>query len=533
MALAGGVNVILSPSADIYFSRLAAMARGPEMRPFDAAADGYLRAEGCGIVLLKRLEDAMHDTDHVLAVIHGSAVNQDGRSAGLTAPNGQAQEAVLRATLADAGVDATDVAYAEAHGSATRLGDPIEAGALGAVYGQAPDRSAPLLVGSVKANIGHLESAAGIAGLIKVVNIMQRGEVPPQIGFTRPNEIIDMQALGIEVAPTARRFGAEVPLAGVSSFGFSGTNAHMLIGPPPDRNILNPSTDRPLVLPLSARSPASLKALKKETAARLKAGVPAGPLCRGMGQRREHARHRLCVAGSDAGALVSALERGRHEEKPNHAVRGPVFVFSGHGSQWAGMGAVLAAYPAADKRLDEIDAALSTMVPWTVRETMDRPETVPAPTTVTSQVGIFAAQLALDALFRNWGIAPAAVIGHSMGEVAAACCTGAIPLSEAVHLIVTRSRILAKAEGTGLMALVETPAEDVEARIRRTSRGVRHRGSQRSCNDSAQWGCGCDYGISRGLHGRGSFCPDREHGGSAGACAADRASRRRTGERPR
>jgi len=480
LCLAGGVNVALSPAVGIYFSQLGAVSRSPECRPFDEGADGYVRGEGCAFIVLKRLSDAQRDGDRILAVIRGSAVNSDGRSAGLTAPNMAAQEALIRDAVDDAGVDPCEVAFAEAHGTGTRLGDPIEARALGRVYGAAPGRAAPLWLGAVKANIGHLESAAGIAGLVKAVRALQCARIPPQANFTRANRMIDMAALGLEVPVAPIVWPKERPLAAVSSFGFSGTNAHIILAPAPPvrsrrarRRSATASAQR-LILPLSARHPAALKALAGALTERLAGGEDASAVCRGMALRRSHYSHRHCVTGTGAAELIAELARfdGVGRERAGAPDPGPVMVFSGQGGQWAGMGAAIGEWAAARSRIDAIDEHLRRARGWSVWDAMDRPETVDAPRIVTSQMALFAVQVGLTALFSDWGVKPAAVVGHSMGEIAAALAAGMLSDEQATRLCLIRSLALDRVAGSGAMALAEGSDQEILDAIAATGSDV-------------------------------------------------------------
>ena len=272
-ALAGGVNLILTPEINISLSKARMMAPDGRCKVFDAAADGFVRAEGCAVVVLRRLSDALNDGDRVLAIVRGSAVNQDGRSGGMTAPNGPAQEAVIRAALNVAQVDAKSVGYIEAHGTGTALGDPIEVSALGSIFAETRDRHHPLLLGSVKSNIGHPEAAAGVAGLIKVVLSLQRREIPPNLHFRSGNPHIDWARLPISVPTTVAPWAPinDRRLAGISSFGFSGTNAHVIVEEAPSAKLRSTgASDRPLhVLTLSARHQELLGELARQYHSRL------------------------------------------------------------------------------------------------------------------------------------------------------------------------------------------------------------------------------------------------------------------------
>lgn len=480
LCIAGGVNLALSPAAGIYFSQIGAVSGRPACRPFDADADGYVRGEGCGIVVLKRLCDALRDGDHVHAVIKGSAINQDGRSAGLTAPNGAAQEALIGAALADGRIDPADVDYVEAHGTGTRLGDPIEANALGRVYGQAGGRSRPLLLGAVKANIGHLEAAAGVAGFIKAVIALRDRRIPPQINLERRNELVDWQALGLAIAPRGAAWpfrGDRPACAAVSSFGLSGTNAHVVLTEPPAPALAEPAA--PIagtwILPVSARSGEALDALSERLARALDGfsetddTATLAALCRGMAVRRAHYPFRVCALGDGPRTLARDLRAQvaarAIERPPEPRTAGPAFVFSGQGSHWAGAGRAISAFPAARETLAEIDALVQTEAGWSVRAAMDRPLNAVTGEIDVAQVCVFAAQIALFALWTSLGVRPAAVVGHSMGEIAAACAAGILTLGDAVKLVVRRSSLLKRVAGRGLMASVELEEPALAAMI--------------------------------------------------------------------
>jgi len=357
-ALAGGVNLILGPELTLAFTRARMMAPDGRCKTFDADANGYVRGEGCGAVVLKRLSDAERDGDCIRAVIRGSAVNHDGRSNGLTAPNGQSQEAVVRAALADAGVPAAAVGYVEAHGTGTPLGDPIELRALARVYGEGRPATSPLIVGSVKTNIGHLEAAAGIAGVIKTVLALEQGEIPAQLHFTTPTPHVDWPALPLRVAQERQGWPGlqnEAPrLAGVSSFGFGGTNAHVILEAPPRRSAAGeaagPAEARvEQLVPLAARSEPALRALAGRYAAYLRAHpAQAGDVAYTAGVGRAALPLRAAVLGPAAALAdrLEALARGEPAAEVIGAAAAPAFggvgfLFTGQGSQYAGMGCEL------------------------------------------------------------------------------------------------------------------------------------------------------------------------------------------------
>ena len=350
MALAGGVNLMITPDVTMLLSRARMMAPDGRCKAFDARADGFVRGEGCGVVVLKRLADAQADGDRILAVIRGTAVNQDGRSNGLTAPNGPAQEAVIREALAAAGVKPREVGYVEAHGTGTSLGDPIELQALGAVLGAERPASEPVVVGSVKTNIGHLEAAAGVAGLIKVVLAMRHDRVPPHLHFDTPNPHIAWSRLPVRI-PTAsmpfpERNGRRV--AGVSSFGFSGTNAHAVLEAAPDTATTPAERDRPLhLLALSAGDGEALRQMAERLAAYLERDPErsVADVCFSAAAGRARLTDRVAMVVSspdEARTGLAALGRGGAAAAAVHGRAGqsaaPVFLFTGQGAQYAGMG---------------------------------------------------------------------------------------------------------------------------------------------------------------------------------------------------
>ena len=343
IALAGGSNVVLSPEIGIAFSKAHMMAADGRCKTFDSKADGFVRGEGCGIVVLKRLSDAVADDDNILAVIRGSAVNQDGRSGGLTVPNGKAQEALIRQALANSGVKPEEIGYVEAHGTGTALGDPIEAHALAAVLGPGRTRENPLVVGSVKTNLGHLESAAGVAGLIKVVLSLQHEQIPAHLHFQQMNPHIDWGGVPVEIPLTARPWtrGEKKRVAGVSAFGFSGTNAHVIVEEAPLREQRPPEIERPVhILALSARNQTALQELAHRYAEELSHTYAAlADICYTANAGRAHFEQRMAVVGSTVEEVQRKLvERKTGEEVTERAGIRPVFLFSGQGSQYAGMG---------------------------------------------------------------------------------------------------------------------------------------------------------------------------------------------------
>ncbi|WP_197041558.1 type I polyketide synthase, partial [Chondromyces apiculatus] len=480
MALAGGVNLVLTPETTVYFSRMRAMSPTGRCSAFSAQADGYVRGEGCGVLVLKRLSDAERDGDPILAVIRGSAVNQDGRSQGLTAPNGPSQEAVIRQALAQAGVSPASVGYVEAHGTGTPLGDPIEVQALGAAYREGRAAETPLWIGSVKTNIGHTEGAAGVAGIIKVVLSLARGRIPRSLHFTEPNPHVAWSELPVRVASEAVPWEAngEPRVAGVSSFGFSGTNAHVLIGEAPRRRQVEVAAKEASshVLPLSAKSPEALRALARSWSSFLSTSdARLEDVAYTAGVRRTHHEHRLAAVGRSGEELSAALGAYGRGEVSSGVVEGQagasapkvVFVFPGQGSQWAGMGRqLMAEEPVFRRALEACDAALRPHTGASVIEALgESEERSLLGETAVAQPALFAVEVALAALFRSWGVVPAMVIGHSVGELAAAHVAGVLDLEEAARLVVLRGRIMQRATGQGRMLSVALSEDDARDAI--------------------------------------------------------------------
>jgi len=482
LALAGGVNLILSPERMVYFSKLRAMAPDGRCKTFDAQADGYVRGEGCGIVVLKRLSQAQRDGDPIWAVVRGSAVNHDGRSNGLTAPNGQAQAAVIRAALEQAAVAPAAIGYVEAHGTGTALGDPIEVQALAEVLGDGRPADQPLLVGSVKTNLGHLEAAAGMAGLIKTVLALQHQTIPAHLHFQTPSPHIPWAAIPVTVPTQNTPWpAAGARLAGVSAFGLSGTNAHVVLeaAPAPTGATADSSLfDEALyLLPLSARTPAALRALAERYAALLAdPGAPGlAALAAAAGSGRSHMAQRatlLAATPAEAQAALRALAEGRSHPALQTGQAAPglpaprvVFVCAGQGGQWAGMAQTLLKDPIAATTLQRVAQAAPPDLGWSLLDQLADPSAAWLERIDQLQPLLFALQLGLAARLQAWGVAPAAVIGHSFGEVAAAYLAGALTLPEAMRVICARSRMLARRRGQGTMALVELPAAQAQVAI--------------------------------------------------------------------
>jgi acyl transferase domain-containing protein/NAD(P)-dependent dehydrogenase (short-subunit alcohol dehydrogenase family)/acyl carrier protein len=611
LALAGGVNVNLMPKSNVFFSKAGALSPTGRCRTFDRAADGMVRSDGAGIIVLKRLSQAQADGDTIAAIIRGSAVNHDGRSNGLMAPNGEAQKSVLTEAYRIAGIAPADVQYIEAHGTGTRLGDPIEVSALGDVLTQNRPADRRCLLGSVKTNIGHSEAAAAIAGIIKTALAMQHRVVPPTVHFTEANPLIPFDRLPFSVPREASPWPSpDRPLiAGISGFGFGGTNAHVVLeNAPPDVadgsdadasasthdvsadaagasmsmagaavgtsgvsvrtadasvsasavsvGTADPSVSTPgapvsapgasvnasgasadtdgaalFVLPLSARTPRALVALAKAWRDRLAdadADANAGSLCAAAARGRTHHAHRVAIVGESAEALRSSLDRwlgaaavtaaaattaaatagttlaataatdtapaavsaaaapvvassatvaataGGHADGPGRLARsgGPdarlVFVFSGQGSHWPRMGLQLyAREPVFAAAIDACDRLFAQHGSHAIRDEIARDaDSSRLDDTAITQPAIFATQMALHALWRSWGITPSAVIGHSLGEVAAACAAGVLTLDEGVRVVHHRSRLMARTAGRGRTAVVGLSLAEAREAIR-------------------------------------------------------------------
>ena len=464
LALAAGVNLLLDPELTIGMSQAGTLSPEGRCKVFDASADGYVRSEGCGVVALKPLSSAQRDGDRVYALVRGCAVNSDGRSNGLTAPNPAAQGAVLRRAYHDAGVDPRRVRYVECHGTGTLLGDPIEAGALGPVVRPA-DAADDCLVGSVKSNIGHLESAAGIAGIIKTALALHHGVIPPTIHLRQPNPHIPFSELRLRPVTdsVSLRSDAAPWFAGVSSFGFGGTNAHAVLesAPPRPGAVGGARGGQPVLLPLSAASPRSLDVLCRAWLDRLRAGEVEDltAAARTAAVRRQHHRYRAAFVASSVAELSAQLSAvgpaPRGDAPPPSSPPGVAFVFSGQGTQWAGMGTELAACdPLFASFIERCDEICRKMAGWSISDVLTETAGLRLAATEYAQPVLFAIQAGLSELWRVLGITPDAVAGHSSGEIAAAYTAGFLTLDDAMHLAIVRGSAMAGAVGKGRMLAV-------------------------------------------------------------------------------
>lgn len=509
IALCGGVNAIHHPRSTAVLCDMNALAADGRCKTFDESADGYGRAEGCGVLVLKRLSDAKRAGDTVLALVRGSAVRQDGESAGLTAPNGIAQEALLRAALADSSLEPTDIQYVEAHGTGTPLGDPIEMAAISEVFAGSHTKDHPLLVGSVKTNLGHLEAAAGVVGVIKAVLQLRRGTVFAHVNLENPSSRIPWDRYPVVVPTRSRPWTAPVRRVMVNSFGFAGTIASAVLEQAPPVTVpavsavlAVPAPDRGNVFTVSAKTPGALAGQIRRYRGALaeRPDIDIGDLCYTANVGRAHFRHRVAGVVGSAGELdallgqaLAGVQRG---EIPSCDTRKVAFLFTGQGAQYPGMAAGLySRYPAFARALDECDELLTPLVGRSVKAMVLRrtdghdgaldqaaldqtaldqtaldqtvlDQTVLDQTvldqTQWTQPALFAVEYSLARLWQSWGVTPSAVTGHSIGEVVAATVAGLFTLADAARLVAARGRLMGSVRAAGRMVSVAAAVEDVE-----------------------------------------------------------------------
>jgi acyl transferase domain-containing protein/NADPH:quinone reductase-like Zn-dependent oxidoreductase/acyl carrier protein len=477
-AIVAGVSLHLHPMGFINFSKTSMLSHQGRCTPFDEAGAGYARSEGAGVVLLKRLSDAVADGDEILAVVAASGVNCDGKTSSLTIPSAEAQARLLEEVYQKAGILPEEVSYIEAHGTGTQVGDPIETCAIGEAIGQRRSSLAPLPIGSVKSNIGHLEAASGMAGLVKSLLVLRHRVIPPTIHLKEVNPKIPLQEWGltVPVAPTPLPAKGRLVI-GVNSFGFGGANAHVILESPiakKERKVSKGKTSQdPAPLFLSAASEEALKSVAKEYVSFLKktTDVSVDDLAQAVTSRREWLPYRLAVTGETGLGVSAALENwllcgtdesvveGRSLEKSGN----PVFVFSGNGSQYAGMGRqLLSESKIFTDAIAEVDTIFARYADYSLREVLEDPEKESMlRLTEVAQPALFAIQVGLVRLLKEYGITPGAVIGHSVGEVAAAWSCGALSLEQAVHLIHERSLQQGKTKGSGEMTAVALGADEL------------------------------------------------------------------------
>ena len=478
-AIAAGVNVILQPNISIAYSQSRMMAPDGRCKFGDAHGDGYIRSEGVAAILLKPLDRALADGDRIHALIRGSAVGNDGRTSGsLGTPSRAGQEDTLRAAYSNAGIAPARVVYVEAHGTGTRAGDPVELGALGAVLGEGPARTTRCLVGSVKTNLGHTEGAAGLAGLIKAALVLRFGAVPPSLHCDVLNPAIPWSELPLEIPQCLIPLPSDgrKRIAGVSSMGIAGTNAHVVLeeaplAPPAVGSLL----PRAFLLPLSARSHSALAELANAYATLLESpDAPAlGDVCASAAWYRTPLRHRAAFVSETPADLVDRLRRFSQGDASGAQASGIAmdtrprrlaFVFPGQGAQWVGMAReLLVREPAFRASLERSEAALRPLVDWSLLEQLQSGTRFDDIAVV--QPVLLAVEIALANLWRAYGVEPAAVVGHSMGEAAAACVAGALTLDEAMAIVCQRSALMRRTSGQGAMAMVELPLEEATSRL--------------------------------------------------------------------
>ena len=475
LCLAGGVNLILSPEGTVTFSQARMMAPDGRCKTFDARADGYVRGEGCGMLVLKRLSEAERDGDQVWAVIRGSAINQDGLTNGLTAPNGLSQQAVLRDALRNAGVQPADVSYVEAHGTGTALGDPIEVRALKSVFMEGRQDELPCWLGSAKTNIGHLESAAGVAGLIKVVLALKHHVIPAHLHFNELNPYISLDGTTFRIPKESESWsiGEKTRLAGVSSFGFGGTNCHVVLEEADRVTFEESLLERPShLLALSAKSRQGLLNSANRMADHMAASNRRLPdICFSANTGRGHWSHRMAVVGDSGEAVVDHLRQfAKQGEDATGAVvkKGPpakvAWLFTGQGSQYVGMGRQLYETQSTFTRtLDQCAEILSEYLPQGLLEVLfaSKNDKSALNKTMFSQPALFAVEYALAELWLSWGVEPAWALGHSVGEYVAACRAGVFSLEDGLKLIAKRADLMQALPQDGGMVAVAATGDQV------------------------------------------------------------------------
>ncbi|MFM8983158.1 MAG: type I polyketide synthase, partial [Spartobacteria bacterium] len=474
-AIVGGVSLHFHPLGFISFTKTGMLSRDGRCRTFDASADGYVRSEGGGVVILKPLDAAQADGDKILAVVEGSGINCDGKTNGITVPSGEAQAALLEEVYGKFGIDPSRLDFLEAHGTGTAVGDPIETWAIGNVLGKR--RADPLPIGSVKSNLGHLEAASGMAGLVKVLLMFRNREIPPNLHFTEPNPRIDFHDLnlrvvtGVEQLPTDRQV-----LAGINSFGFGGANAHLVLSAPPVRTAQRKSSVKSrseLPFIISAKTPKALR----EHAARLADFLEANPetplydIAHALYKRRDWLTRRAICLGKNPTELASTLRAFASGETSSvieadglPSNQKPVFVFTGNGGQWVGMGRELfSGNEIFRKAMFEVDTIFADYAPFRLLPHVEGNAATDLSRTELAQPLVFSIQVGLVRMLDAMGVSPSGVIGHSLGEVAAAWAAGSLGLEQAVRIIRFRSKHQQTAQGTGGMAAIAAPRVEVEA----------------------------------------------------------------------
>ncbi|WP_372365771.1 aminotransferase class III-fold pyridoxal phosphate-dependent enzyme [Candidatus Uabimicrobium sp. HlEnr_7] len=474
MALAGGVSLILSPEATIYFSKARMMSADGRCKTFDAKANGYVRGEGCGFIVLKRLDDAVKNRDNILAVIRGSAVNHDGKSSGLTVPNGVSQQLVIRNALRSGGISPQEVSYIECHGTGTSLGDPIEIQSLAKVLERDKPQSPVLKVGSIKTNIGHLEAAAGIAGLIKSILCLKHQYLPAHLHFETPTPHIGWDKFAIKVTKEGESWEEQQKIVGVSSFGFSGTNSHVVLSQAPVAKRSGISCAENLFI-LSAKTESGLRALAAKYAAYLpNSNHQLADVCYSLQSGRNHFKHRMAIADSDVNKIATSLQKIADGEQVRTVAigkeqrnKGVVFLFTGQGSQYPKMAKQLYETQSVfRKAIDECSKCSAAYLPHPLTEILyDDSCDIDINDTAITQPLLFCIEYALAQLWMSWGIQPTVVMGHSVGEFAAACIAGVFSVEDGLKLISERGRLMQSLPRSGSMAAIFASEEQVAAAI--------------------------------------------------------------------
>lgn len=466
-ALVGGVNALLTPDTSIGFSKATMLSPSGQCFAFDDRANGYVRGEGAGMLMILPLSKAIANGDRIYATVRSAVINQDGNTSSMTVPGQDTQEMMLVQAYREANMPPSRVTYMEAHGTGTPVGDPIETNALGAILSQGRDDDNMCLIGSVKTNTGHLESGSGAAGMVKAALVLKKGMVPPNLNFERPNPNIDFEGLKLKVVTELtplKPLPGDLPVAAVNSFGFGGTNAHIVMESPPEQpEPAKPSVTarRPFALPISGKDDATLSAYAKKYRKFLEnPALDLAEVCYSAGARKEHHGNRAVVIGEDSKELrdrLLMLSKGIEGIEgivggtASDDVSPAVFVFTGQGAQWWKMGQeLLAREPVFRQTIEAIDAHVQKLGDWSLLEEMTKSEAdSKIDSTFVAQPAIFALQVALAELWKSWGVTPSKVVGHSVGEVAAAYVAGAYTLEDAVKVIVHRSRLQEKTGGDG------------------------------------------------------------------------------------